>query len=133
MKRNWTPTEASEQAALFQWAAYAEGRHPELKLLHHIPNGGSRDPREAHNLKRQGVKPGVPDICLPVPRGCFHGLYIELKRQRGGRLSDEQSGWLSALTRQGYMAVVCKGWQEARGIIMGYLGAESVPDFRDFD
>ena len=66
--------EAEEQAALFRWALLSRGRIPELDLLFHIPNGGSRHPREAANLKRQGVKAGVPDLFLPIARGKYHGL-----------------------------------------------------------
>lgn len=51
--------EAAEQEKLFRWAAFMEGRFPVLGLLHHIPNGGSRNRLEAANLKRQGVKAGV--------------------------------------------------------------------------
>ena len=47
-------TEAQEQRFLFQWAGYAEQQFPELKLLHHVPNGGKRDARTAANLKRGG-------------------------------------------------------------------------------
>ena len=115
------PTEAQEQRSLFQWVAYNRRKWPELALLHHIPNGGSRDLREAHNLKEQGVKRGVPDMCLPVPRGGWHGLYIELKRQKGGRVSDEQRWWLAQLTKQGYLAVVCLGWEDAADTITDYL------------
>lgn len=118
---NRTPHESAEQTALFRWAAYSQGAHPELMLMHAIPNGGSRDPREAHNLKLQGVKPGVPDICLPVPRGPYHGLYIELKRQKGGRLSEEQKAWLNRLNRVGYRAVVCNGFEAAKDEILDYL------------
>lgn len=119
--RNRTPTEADEQKTLFRWAEMEARRHPELNLLHHIPNGGSRDPREARNLKQEGVKAGVPDICLPVPRGGYNGLYIEMKRIRGGRLSDEQRGWLAALTANGYRAEVCRGWEAAKDLILEYL------------
>lgn len=118
---NTTPTEAQEQRALFQWAALAAGKYPELASLLHIPNGGSRDVREAHNLKEQGVKPGVPDILLPVARGGYNALWIELKRRRGGRVSDQQRYWLDLLARQGARAVVCKGWEEAREEIVRYL------------
>ena len=91
MRKNNTPslpvpTEADEQIALFEWAALQSGRFPELTLLHHVPNGGSRNKIEAARLRAQGVKSGVPDLCLPVARGGNHGLYIELKRQRGGRI-----------------------------------------------
>ena len=115
------PSERDEQIALFQWAKLYQRMMPELALLHHIPNGGSRNQIEAYNLKRQGVKPGVPDICLPIPNGQFSALYIELKRRKGGRLSDDQRGWIEALNRAGNRAVVCKGWEEARDEIITYL------------
>lgn len=89
------PTEAQEQVTLFSWAAVQA--IPELALLYHIPNGGSRHKAEAARLRAEGVRAGVPDLCLPVPRGGFHGLYIELKRLRGGRLSEQQRAWLDAL------------------------------------
>lgn len=88
------PTEAQEQMTLFSWAAMQSGKYPELNLLYHVPNGGSRHKAEAGRLRAEGVKAGVPDLCLPVARGQYHGLYIELKRQRGGRTSDHQSEWL---------------------------------------
>lgn len=71
--------EAAEQIKLFRWASWAIQQYPELELMYHIPNGGSRNPIEAANLKRQGVRSGVPDICLPVPRGKYSALYIEMK------------------------------------------------------
>lgn len=115
------PTEAEEQEAVFEWAEWQLGRYPELALLHHIPNGGSRHPAEARRLKAQGVKPGVPDLCLPVARGGYHGLYIELKRSRGGRLSNDQRDWLASLSDAGYLAVVAHGHEEAERVLAGYL------------
>lgn len=115
-------SESQEQRDLFHWAARSAGRLPELHLLHAIPNGGARSAVTGARLKAEGVKKGVPDICLPVPRGGFHGLYIELKRVKGGRVSDEQRWWLGRLTRYGYLALVCKGWQEAAKAIEDYLG-----------
>lgn len=120
-RKELTPSEAQEQKALFEWAAYNVRRYPALELMYHIPNGGSRNPIEAHNLKAQGVKPGVPDICLPVPRMHYTALYIELKRRSGGRVSDAQRGWIAALNRVGCRAVVCYGWEEARDAILEYL------------
>ena len=67
---------------------------PELALLHHIPNGGHRARKTARDLARSGVRAGVPDYCLPVARGGAHGLYLELKRLHGGRVSPEQREWL---------------------------------------
>ena len=115
------PTEAQEQVTLFQWARMNRGKYPALDLLHAIPNGGSRNPIEAKHLKDQGVKPGVPDICLPVPSRHHTALYIELKRRKGGRVSDAQRGWIAALNRVGCKAVVCYGFDEAREAIEDYL------------
>lgn len=114
--------EASEQMALFRWANFARGKYPELDLLYHIPNGGSRNKIEAANLKRQGVKSGVPDLCLPVARGGWHGLYIELKFGKN-KTTDNQDAWMRSLATQGYAAAVCYGWQDAAEIITKYLEA----------
>ena len=94
---------------------------PELHLMHAIPNGGKRDIRTAAKLKAEGVKPGVPDIFLPVPRGGKHGLYIELKRRKGGTVSAAQEAWIRALTEQGYVCAVCHGATAARDEIEAYM------------
>jgi hypothetical protein len=112
--------ESEEQQALFRWAKLSEGRLPELKLLHHIPNGGKRNPREAARLKLEGVRSGVPDISLPVARGRYHGMYIEMKADKG-RLSENQIEWMDRLRRQGYLVALCHGWEEAAKIIEKYL------------
>ena len=119
--RNNAPSEGVEQATLFSWAKMQEYRWPELRLLHHIPNGGSRGKVEAAHFKAEGVKAGVPDLFLPVARGPYHGLFIEMKRRKGGRVSEEQKAWISALKAQGYRAEVCHGWEEAADLITDYL------------
>ena len=115
------PTESAEQIALFRWAELQRKNMPGLELIYHIPNGGSRNKAEAANLKMQGVKAGVPDICLPVARGHWHGMYIEMKRRKGARVSSKQREYIEALRKQGYLAVVCKGWCEAAMHIEGYM------------
>ena len=116
-----TPSESDEQATLFAWADMMKARWPELELMFHIPNGGSRHPLEAVHLKRQGVKPGVPDIFLPAARGGYHGLWIEMKRQTNSRLSDYQKDMIQRLICQRYRVAVCHGFEEARKIITLYL------------
>jgi hypothetical protein len=113
-------TEHQEQVALMQWARLAAGKHPELALLYHVANGGWRHKAVAAGLKAAGVRPGVPDLDLPVARGPWHGLRIELKA-RGGKLSEPQVWWISALREQGYRAEVCHGWMAARDLIIDYL------------
>lgn len=120
---NQIPTEAQEQATLFEWAARVQGRFPELQWMYAIPNGGSRHPIEARHLKEQGVKPGIPDLFLPCARGGFHGLYIEMKRRKGGRVSIEQKKTIIALREQGYRVEVCEGWEKAREVIKEYMEA----------
>lgn len=110
-------TEHDEQVMLFRWAALRR----DLDVMYAIPNGGHRDIRVAARLKQEGVKAGVPDICLPVSRGGHHGLYIELKRRKGGRISAEQLRWLEVLMHEGYACAVCLGWHEAMQVIEDYM------------
>jgi len=112
--------EGNEQSYLFEWAKYSEGAFPELALLFHIPNGGKRNKFEAAKLKKQGVKAGVPDLFLPVARGSYHGLFIELK-YGSNKATDNQNKWAKDLTEQGYKCLVCYGWQSAAENIEKYL------------
>lgn len=119
-------TEGGAQAALFCWAQQNILQYPQLKWLFHIPNGGFRDKITAAKLKAQGVKAGVPDICLPVKKYLYHeftycGLYIELKVGKN-KATKEQEEWLAHLFEQGYDVAVCHGWEEARDKILKYLG-----------
>jgi hypothetical protein len=109
------PSEFQEQCALCDWL--------DLKrvLYYAIPNGGSRHPLEAVNLKRSGVKAGVPDICIPVPRKDYCGLYIELK-SKNGKPTLNQISWVADLNTAGYKAVFCYGFDEAKKVVEEYLG-----------
>jgi hypothetical protein len=113
-------TESLEQQALFQWAKLMQGQHPELCLLHSIPNGGKRNAMEAARLKKEGVLAGVSDVFLPVARGGYHGLYIEMKSGKG-KPSDAQKWWIAKTTEQGYYSTVCYGWVDASEVIKRYL------------
>lgn len=113
-------SEGEEQAALFEWASWNVGRLPELRLMFHVPNGGSRNKIEAAKLKAQGVKAGVPDVWLPVARGAFHGLVIEMKVGKNKTTADQKE-WIRLLIEQKYATRVCYGWQEAREAIERYL------------
>ena len=113
-------TEHAHQVAVFVWAALQYSKYPELRLMFAIPNGGLRNKITAANLKAEGVKSGVPDIFLPVPRGCWLGLFIEMKKP-GGHVEKEQTKWMSDLRAQGYGAVVCVGWENAVIVLQQYL------------
>jgi hypothetical protein len=115
-------TEESEQVALFCWSATLEVRnqYPELQWMFAIPNGGLRNKIVAAKLKAQGVKAGVPDIFLPVSRGKYHGIFVELKTLKGV-VSNMQKQWIAALQVQGYAACVCIGWENTAKMLVSYL------------
>lgn len=115
------PTEHMEQVYLFRWAKAMEAQYPELALMFAIPNMGNRHISFAMKMKAEGLKAGVPDIMLPVARGQFHGLFIELKRTKGGSVSATQREWLTELEAQDYRVAVCRGWEQAKDEIMNYL------------
>lgn len=80
-KRTPAQLEHEIQAAFVDTCALlAElGKRPELATLYAIPNGGHRHPAVGGKLKREGVKAGMPDLHLPVPRGAWASLYLEVK------------------------------------------------------
>lgn len=124
----FTGSEDSAQKALFAWIALNRQKYPALEWLYHVPNGGRRDVREAAKLKAIGVKPGVLDLNLDLPRYAnadgpevaYHGLRIELK-VASGKVSDDQKKWLAHLTEAGYFAKVVWSWEEARDLLIWYI------------
>lgn len=115
-------TEGGEQQALFEWAARCVGIYPELEALYHIPNEGKRGRAAAGKLVAEGLRSGVPDVCLPVPRGIYGALYIEMKRPKGGRVTENQKTWIKRLRRAGNRVEVCRRFDDAARVIMEYLG-----------
>lgn len=115
-------SEHSEQAALFDWANWQAnlGIEP-LRWIYAIPNGGHRHKATAGRLKCEGVKSGVPDICLPYPAKEYHGLYIEMKVGKN-KTTSEQNDYLEWLMGCGYLAEVAYGFDEAKIILCDYLG-----------
>lgn len=116
-------SEQQEQKELFRWAALHQNQYPELEWLYSVPNAGKRTAWERGQLLETGLKSGVPDICLPIPRGGFGALYIEMKFGKN-KPTDNQSYWLNGLQRVGNLTVVCHYWHEAAAIIMQYLKGE---------
>ena len=100
-------TEDMIQIEVIKWSKHpaVQKKYPELALLYHTANERKCSVYRGAHLKRMGVKSGVPDLHLPVPRKGFHGLYIELKSAKG-HVSDNQKWWLEHLTRQGNMCRV---------------------------
>jgi hypothetical protein len=108
------------QVAVFVWAALNQHRRPELEFMYAVPNGGHRHRAVAAKMKAEGQRRGVPDICLPVPRGGYHGFYLEMKI-KPNRLSLEQKRYLEFLKSQGYHTDVAWSSEEAIDKIEAYL------------
>lgn len=123
--------EHAEQVKLFTWARQHEREVPALRLLYAIPNFSGRGfsprvrQRDGARLKAEGRKQGMLDICLPVARGSFHGLYMELKVP-GGHPTKEQRRWSAALRAEGYRAEIVIGWEGARDLIRDYVATPRV-------
>lgn len=81
-----------------------------------IPNGGHRSKSTAAKLKLEGVIKGVPDLFIPE-----WFLWVEMKRQTGGRLSPEQKSMIEYLQSVGYTVMVCKGRDDAINQITEYV------------
>ena len=101
MKQMQHLTESQLQIQVFEWAQLMTGKYPELSLLYHIPNEGKRSIYYGAKLKREGLKSGVPDICLPIPKGSYCGLYIELKVGKN-KPTKNQEYWLFSLSKAGH-------------------------------
>lgn len=129
-KKPRTYIEHSHQKSLFEWSALARCKYPELELLCANRNTQRLTKIQAIRAKNEGMKAGWPDVFLPVARGQYHGLYIELKKpdlkpktERGkiGGLNKDQQIVIPKLRDQGYKVDVCYGWDEAKKALEEYL------------
>lgn len=119
-------TEDSLQISIFMWAQKNFEKYPELHWLFAIPNGGFRTKAGAGKLRAMGVKKGIPDIMLPIRRGPYAGLLIELKKEatagkRAGQVQPDQKKWIEFFKSQGYGAMVCVGFEQTINTIIQYL------------
>jgi len=113
------PSEHQIQSAWFQWwdATY---RSP---LAWATPNGGFRAARTAAMLKKEGVRSGVPDVFIAIPKNGWAGMFIEFKKDKG-RLTDNQKMYLETLSQQGYYTIVAYGLDEGIAMTELYLKGE---------
>lgn len=113
-------SEHDHQIALFDWAERNERKYPELRWMYAIPNGGHRSKKTAVELKREGVKSGVSDVHLPVSRGQYHGLYIEMKYGKN-KMSENQKDFKTFAEEEGHFFKLAYTWQEAVSAVEYYL------------
>ena len=128
------PTERQEQDKVVSWARLmvSTGQEPRLRFLRCGFEGLRLSMGVRMQMKRQSISTGWPDMFLAVPRRYdvrgdtsvvqFHGLFIELKRVKGGTVSAEQSKMIGDLNSIGYWAIVCRGADHAIREIKLYLG-----------
>jgi hypothetical protein len=123
-------TEHDHQVRVIDWAELVGRRkYPMLRWLYAIPNGARTSQSVANRLKAEGMKAGVPDLCLPYPvhhlHFTYHGLFIEMKsKDTKGRVSKEQKPWLEYLESVGYKVAVAWSADEAIQIIEDYLNGK---------
>lgn len=131
-KRRRVNREAMEQETVFEWRDLVVSQYPGVHLMFAIPNGAylqgdsRRRAMQWAKLKKQGAKEGVHDIFLPVARGGYFGLWVEMKAPKpySAKVSDEQKEWKREMQEQGYCAVVCYGADQAIEAIKAYYGGE---------
>ena len=106
------------QINLINWIRF---NYPEIEIdTYHLPLQRRCSVQQGALLKRMGVKKGMADLFIAVPCGGYHGLWIELKSDKG-KLSEEQKEFLSRMTERGYIAVPAWGFESAKEIILTYL------------
>lgn len=134
MTTSKVPKESVEQVKLVNVLRWV---YPDI-VFHSIPNGAQVHPATAARLKAEGMTAGVSDLFFPEPRGDFHGLYLEMKRQRGGTVSKEQTEWMAKMAIRGYAVAVGRGYKKALETIDEYLKGdhdglkETQKKYRDF-
>ena len=119
-------SEHDEQTQLFQILALYEERYPVLKWIFAIPNGGKRHPATAVKMKAEGVRRGIPDICVPYPVDEWAGCYVEMKFGKG-RLTKEQQEFIEAF-QPTHKIYVCYSAVEAANAIGKYLGIDELKE-----
>ena len=115
--------ESAHQAQVVEWSRWAlkanPERYPHLDMLHCSLNGVKLSGTQAKIAKGQGMLSGVPDLFLPVPKNGFHGLFIEIKSEKG-RVTESQHWFLTNAESVGYKTVVCYSSKEAISAIQQY-------------
>lgn len=118
-KRVVSHDEADMQAEFFRKVKLFFPTLPD-KLLFAVPNGGSRNPIEARNMKLQGTKAGVADVILLIPKKGFASLCIEFKTATG-KQSDEQKEFQRQAEACGSKYVIVRSVASAIKTVKDYL------------
>jgi hypothetical protein len=113
--------EHEEQVKIFAWVFEHEKEMPDLRWLFAVPNWiGTRTAKHGARLKAEGRRAGVLDMWMPVRRGVFPGMAIELKAGKN-RPSAEQQAWIKHLMREGWRVIVAYSADEVIRALKEYL------------
>jgi hypothetical protein len=104
------------QRAIVEWID-EEWRHVR-HCYFHPPNGGRRQFMTGRFLRRQGQKPGVPDLIFMRPCVVGRNLSIEIKRDKKSSVSASQQHWLRVMDEAGWCACVSRGYGATKDLIM---------------
>jgi len=96
-----------------------KSQYPNI-LIHHSPNGGYRNAREAARFKQMGTQSGFPDLFIAAAKKGYNGLYIELKTGKN-KPTDKQLSVMQKLENEGYKCVVCYCFDEFKITVNEYL------------
>lgn len=108
------------QVAVIKWVDLQVKVYPDLEWLFAVPNGGHRSKAVAGKLKAEGVRKGVLDLWLPVPKSGFTGLIIEMKTETGA-VSTDQKRWINGMRAHGWRVEVCRSPEDAIYALRDYL------------
>jgi hypothetical protein len=119
-------SEEQHQEAFFQWCEVKGRQNSEFLEFFHVANGGHRFAHTGAKMKRQGVKRGVPDVMLLIPKDRYHGLIIEFKAWPN-KPTVHQKKWLKRFSDRGYLTALCYTWEDAAKVAERYL---ALPKFK---
>ena len=113
-------SESTEQAIVIN---YFRAKYHKY-VIHSIPNGTHvKSWAGRKKLKSEGLLKGVSDLFIPVPKGKYHGFYLEMKNVKKTQcsVSPDQKQFIQYAQKQGYKADWCAGANEAIILINDYM------------
>jgi hypothetical protein len=110
------------QIACINWFKY---QYPNI-LITSFPAGyvfaGNQQQRQrtGKRMSQMGYCNGIPDLFIIHPNNRFHGLFIELKTEKG-TVSKEQKEMLKRLDELGYFTSICRSLDDFMFTVNLYL------------
>lgn len=126
LNANGVPSEDREQMTFFSYVntKYAFTKDERYRMIFAVPNGANRNMAFRMKMKQTGLLAGVPDIMVDFASGNYHGLRIEMKAKKGGKVRPEQKEMIERYNKLGYKAVVCYGAEQAIKTLEDYFKGE---------